>query len=329
VTCKEGVTAEWNNELWGLVNINSNNNSEISCNIDFIYEGTLVDYVKMMANYSDEIVEDDYGNLRYIGKNPNNYVQFNDELWRIIGVMKDIENADGTKEDKVKLVRSKSIDRHVWASDSINNWETSSLQKMLNEGAYYNRTSGDCLSGYNGTIKTCDFSSTGLTEEAKNMISASVWNLGASDSKSKLAREFYSLERGSTVYEGRPTKWIGKVGLIYPSDYGYATSGGSTTNRVTCLNKILYDWGGNRVSDCKNNDWLFKKDQNLWTLTPYFNDSYVFEIYLTGEANYPGYASETPSSFSMYTFPVVYLESEIGIESGSDGSSAKPFVLQK
>ncbi len=62
----------------------------------------------MMSDYSDEIIKD-YSGIRYIGKNPNNYVQFNGELWRIIGVMKDIENADGTKEDKVKLIRSESI----------------------------------------------------------------------------------------------------------------------------------------------------------------------------------------------------------------------------
>lgn len=33
--------------------------------------------------------------------------------------------------------------------------------------------------------------------------------------------------------------WKGLVGLMYPSDYGYATSGGSITNRTTCLNKSL------------------------------------------------------------------------------------------
>lgn len=35
VTCDNGVTAEWNNELWGLVNINSNNQEKISCKVDF------------------------------------------------------------------------------------------------------------------------------------------------------------------------------------------------------------------------------------------------------------------------------------------------------
>ncbi len=167
VICKDGVTAEWNNELWGLVNINSNNNSEISCNIDFTYEGTLVDYVKMMSNYSDEIVEDDFGNLRYIGKNPNNYVQFNNELWRIIGIMKDIENADGSKSDKVKLIRSESIGKYAFDNYSdTNDWSKSELQKVLNEEAYWNRTNGTCPNEYYAH-GSCDFSSTVLQKMPK------------------------------------------------------------------------------------------------------------------------------------------------------------------
>ena len=35
VTCDNSVTADWNNELWGLVNINSNNQEKISCKVDF------------------------------------------------------------------------------------------------------------------------------------------------------------------------------------------------------------------------------------------------------------------------------------------------------
>ncbi len=139
-------------------------------------EITLVKYLKNLE--SEELVEDDFGNLRYIGANPNNYVSFNNELWRIIGVMKDIENPDGTKEDKVKIIRSESIGNYSWSNESNygkNNWSKSALQKVLNEGAYYNRTSGNCPSGANGATTTCDFSNNGLTEEAKSMIDLSVY----------------------------------------------------------------------------------------------------------------------------------------------------------
>ena len=38
------------------------------------------------------------GNIRYYGADPNNYVLFNNELWRIIGVFKNIDNGTGKKK---------------------------------------------------------------------------------------------------------------------------------------------------------------------------------------------------------------------------------------
>ena len=63
------------------------------------------------------------------------------------------------------------------------------------------------------------------------MISESLWSLGGTNSSSKTAKDFYVIERGTSVYEGNASKWIGKVGLMYPSDYGYATSGGLISDR--------------------------------------------------------------------------------------------------
>ena len=297
----------------------------------------LIEYVTNLE--TEEIVEDDYGNLRYIGANPNNYVSFNNELWRIIGVMKDIENPDGSKEDKVKLIRSESIGNYSWdnkpsgtgsstSNSGSNDWNDSTLQKVLNEGVYYNRTSGDCSSGSNGATKPCDFTSNGLTEESKNMISESVWNLGGTasytSSSNGLAKHWYSYERGSKVYAGRPTKWTGNVSLIYPSDFGYATSGGTTTDKETCLNTILYNWDGNGLYDCKNNDWLYLNGRDSeWTLSPYsgFN-TFGFII------NYTGYVSHDVIYTTRAVRPVVYLNSNIKIEEGNNGSSSSPFTLK-
>ncbi len=57
-----------------------------------------------------------------------------------------------------------------------NDWSDSTLQVVLNSGAYYNRINGECPDGMNGATP-CDFSTTGLTEEAKSMIGNAVWNL--------------------------------------------------------------------------------------------------------------------------------------------------------
>ena len=171
-------------------------------------------------------------NLRYIGANPNNYVSFNNELWRIIGVFNNIDNGSGTKETRLKIIRNESIGEYSWdnkasgtgSSDSqygSNDWSDSALQQVLNSGAYYNRTSGECPYGSNGATTTCDFSTTGLTSDAKSMIDNALWNLGGSNTYDDVTTSmFYERERGTEVYSGRPTAWTGKVALMYPSEVG-------------------------------------------------------------------------------------------------------------
>ena len=45
---------------------------------------------------------------RYIGNTPNNYVTFNNELWRIIGVFT-VEDENGNKEERLKIVRNEKL----------------------------------------------------------------------------------------------------------------------------------------------------------------------------------------------------------------------------
>ena len=260
-------------------------------------------------------------NLRYIGANPNNYVYFNCadynnpssstcELWRIIGVFN--ENSHGTSGEKlVKLIRSDSLGNIAWDSANTNNWSTASLQTTLN---------GDYLNG------SGSYASSGIKNDTtENMIANVIWKLGGTanyDSTSNgLASHWYGYERGTTVYSGRPTTWQGKIALMYPSDYGYATSGGSTTNREACLAKELYNWDSSSYSDCKNNDWLFNSTIQ-WTLTPGSSrSSYVFYVRNTG------YVSGRSANRSLGVRPSVYLTSNVGI-SGGDGTMNNPYILK-
>ena len=163
-------------------------------------------------------------NLRYIGTNPNNYVSFNNELWRIIGVFNNIDDGTGNKETRIKIMRSESIGSYSWdnkpnavgSSTSVygsNDWSDSTLQQVLNSGAYWNRTSGECPSGQDGATVSCDFSEIGLTDEAKSMIDDAVWNLGGSTYDGIITSLFYENERGKNVNENFPIDWIGMVGF--------------------------------------------------------------------------------------------------------------------
>ena len=261
-------------------------------------------------------------NLRYIGANPNNYVSFNNELWRIIGVFNNIDDGTGTKETRLKIIRSEPIGEYSWDYDSTgsynNDWTSSQLKDLLNNGAYYNRTTG---SYYNNstTATSVDFTSNGLTEEAKSMISDAKWNLGGSSTYNDVtASMFYERERGKGVYTNRPTEWIGSIGLMYASDYGYATSGGSTADRETCLNTELYSWDD--YDDCFNNDWLYT-GLYQWTLTPYSRDSSgVFLVYGIGHV-----FGDTANRW-IDVFPALYLSSNVKI-SGGEGTESSPYEL--
>ena len=78
-----------------------------------------------LVESGDGLYADEYENGKYTykGANPNNYITFNDEMWRIISV----EN-DGT----IKIMRNESIGNQIWHSENINDWETSDIKTYLN-----------------------------------------------------------------------------------------------------------------------------------------------------------------------------------------------------
>lgn len=161
------------------------------------------------------------------------------------------------------------------------------------------------------------------------MISNTLWYLGGipyydNYFKDKTTSFYYSNERGKTVYNStlspRATSWIGKVGLIYPSDYGYATSGGTITSRSSCLNGDLSNW----ESDCYNNNWLtlmFGFDFATWTISPLTSSpGSTMSIYSPGNI----YTDDNYIQIDVY--PTIYLNSSVQIIDG-DGSSKNPYIL--
>ena len=257
--------------------------------------GTAANCIKDNASLSKEIATDDPdSNARYIGADPNNYVSFNGELWRIIGVFNNIDNGTGNKETRLKIIKDEPYSTGMaWDTGNVNDWTTASLQEELNT-TYLNS----------------------IQSPYKEMIGNAVWNLGGNgiydDATTNM---FYERERGTDIYSG-PTEWTGKMGLMYVSDYGYATNGGNS-GRNTCLEIPLDEWVND---DCTDNDWLFSSSHQ-WTLTP---DSgrpdavyYVFAAGLIVNDN---------TSDDHTVFPALYLTSNVKITVG-DGSESNPFTL--
>ena len=318
VSCDNNATGSWDNDSWGIVLTNMTKRTK--CNIYFETKKPSLNeaITTAMSNNPSMFASDDPGkNVRYIGANPNNYVYFNCsdysnptantcELWRIIGVFNNVTKRDGTKENLVKIIRDESIGNIAWDDNNVNDWSTATLQQNLNSGTYYTTT-----------LKN---------DTTRNAIEEVVWNLGGTGSYTSasngLASHFYGYERGTTVYSGRPTTWTGKIGLMYPSDYGYATSGGTAKDRAACLAKELYNWNSSEFSDCKGNDYLLDTNNVQWTLAPRSSDaSYVFRVYDVGRVYYGN------SNRTYAVRPVLFLKSNIQVDKGT-GEKSNPYTLK-
>ena len=272
---------------------------------------------------------------RYQGKTPNNYITFNgeDNVWRIIGVFEvETPNGDGTytKENKVKIVRD-TIGSVAWNSTlvrtSYNDWAVSTLMRMLNTGPYYNKTSGYtklvCSTGDDTTVSEtaiCNYESNGLTDNAKNQISSTKWYLGnvtmITDAKNTIGT--YQDERSTSVHSENNQTWDGKVALIYPSDYMYASS--------ACYNTEItgYDYGATENA-CNDTDWML--ETNYWTISPGSISHSKTSVVITSVGNVSHDYGEGVSNPHISLRPSVYLDSNVGYKSG-DGSSNNPFVIE-
>ena len=267
-------------------------------------------------------------NIRYYGSDPNNYVRFNNELWRIIGVF----------GNNVKLVRSESLGSLSWDSSAstinsgsgVNEWSQADLQVYLNK-MYYGGTTVTCYGEYRNTTTACPTNR--LDDASKSLIDYHTWNTGApnretlynSTTRSYDTVEFYKAERGTTngkTCSGgsdcndtvtRTTEWIGYVGLPYVTDYAYASSENDCNTKIDQLSTYK----------CKNNNWM-SKNIWYWTLSPGAHSGYstnVWDVYSVD------IVSNDRAGNGLAVFPAIYLKSDILIESGT-GTSSDPYILK-
>ena len=289
------------------------------------------EYITNLLEYDGEGLKIDNTkdqNIRYYGSDPNNYVRFNNELWRIIGVF----------GNNVKLVRKDSLGELSWDSSEssvnngwgVNEWSQSALKNYLN-AMYYGGTSVTCYNGKSKKEVTCP---TGTIEEtSKSLIDYHTWNTGApnfnnlynSTTKSLDTVEFYKAERGtkngkictSGTYCNdtvtRTTEWTGYIALPYVTDWAYASS------EDDCNTKM----DKSSTYKCKNNNWM-QRSTIAWYLSPNARGSDAgFAWYVSGD----GYASYGYATYTYAVVPSIYLKSNVLIESGA-GTSSNPYILK-
>ena len=307
----------------------------------------IVNYITSLYNDEETRIKDGLKkdntsdqNIRYYGSDPNNYVRFNNELWRIIGVF----------GNNVKLVRSESLGKLSWdSSDSainngygVNQWGESTyedgtsypgsdLMQYLNKMYYGGDTTVTCYGGWENKTTTCPTNM--LDETSKSLIDYHTWNTGAIEwGKRTDTLAFYQAERGTTNGKKcssgtycndtvtRKTTWTGYVALPYVTDWAYASS------ESVCETNMQKQDSSNAYI-CKNNNWM-QRSSYTWYLSPHTDGTYADGAWnVSGDGNAYNYIlahSSAPNSFAVA--PSIYLKSNVLIESGN-GTSTDPYEL--
>ena len=290
--------------------------------------------------------ETKYHDYRFRGADPNNYVLFNNDLYRIIGVFD--ENSHGVKDKYlIKLITADQLYAGSWGvynntntsgtySSYKNDWTgnttgvKANANVLLNE-FFYNKTDtsstyGSCSSwtyySSNNNYKTfscSDIIGHGIDSNLRDYIEEVTWYLKGyrytDNSYSK--QNFYLCERGLSIdttncmsaNSGAYTASItSKIGLMYVSDYLYASSYFADIATTTASSSYY-----------GNKNWLYKGTE--WTITPRADANDVTFNVTSRGAIVCGIVT-----YGFGVRPTFYLKSTIGISGGS-GTIDNPYTL--
>ena len=284
-----------------------------------------------LVSSGDGLYVDSYESGRYIyrGQSPNNYVEFNNELWRIIA-----KETDGT----YKIIRDEVLPGTM-TFDSVgyrsyeNNTYCTDLQSRFSCGVY-GKVSGTYQSPdgrMSGTVtedsSIADYLNgeyyNGLTSIARAQIQQHVYYIGPVEIY--LDAENDSLSKN--IAGEKMNTWTGNIGLVNVSDVLKASTNPACTSATDQYNQLM----DSELSTC-NSNYLF----DMPDMTRYWiiNNS-VWEWYSDSEnvwiaAQSGGMAVLRDESAGLVNRisprPVLFLKSSIQFTSGN-GSKTNPFIL--
>jgi len=284
-----------------------------------------------LVSSGDGLYEDSYENGRYIyrGQSPNNYVEFNNELWRIIA-----KETDGT----YKIIRDELLPGTM-AFDSEgyrsyeNNTYCTDLQSNFGCGVY-GKVSGTYQSPdgrFSGTVtedsSIADYLNgeyyNELTSTARAQIQQHVYYIGPVELYDQTGNDSLS----KNIAGEKMNTWTGNIGLVNVSDVLKASTNSACTSATDQYNQQI----DNGISACNSNYLLDLPDKTIyWTInncvsqfTP--NDNLVWiglnAMGMTGLDNF--LANDRGQVFSR---PVLFLKSSTQFTSGN-GTKSQPFQI--
>jgi len=311
INCENGK-GRWLVDEWKLSVEKITGN--VICNVDFISRSNndkLIDEVESKAttvSLTNNSGTTETSN-RYTGKTPDNWIWFNNEMWRIIGSIPVCLNSScSSKENLIKIIRSESIGGLAFDgvySDYTTVWGNNTLYDLLNNYYYGEKdaTGASPCYGHSTYYGVCNYTQNGISNSATDyygkMIKSVYWNIGtAENGVSNPINNSYGLETAtiSTV--------SGKIGLMNASDYGYGS--GQTTVALNSLSS----YGGS--------NWLYSQGFE-WTISP-TNGYILMRVTSNGDI------TQTSANSGYAVRPVAYLDQSVYIISG-DGTEENPYQI--
>ena len=288
----------------------------------------------------DGLYEDQYETGRYIyrGSEPNNYIQFNNELWRIVA-----KETDGT----YKIIRDELLPQNEGytfmaydeAYHRLTENNTYCTKPYLGCGVYaaVSGTFQTPNGNYSGTV-TEDSSIKEylnntyyptLNEIAKTQVQSHTFNIGSVQWLNQSGND--SIEKniaGEKMY-----KWTGNVGLINVSDLLKASTNAACTSATDEFNAVIQD-----VPEGTCGSYLTYFDTineelggiGYWTINAFSAESEDDSDYAWGAAFlqvagfFGGGSADIDDRYGAR--PVLYLKSDIELTSGT-GTELDPFVI--
>lgn len=270
-----------------------------------------------------------------------NYIWFNNEMWRIVGIVdgnvkivKDMPittasapttytNIAGTtfniKKESGHYANNKyaAIYWNNVKTTQYNDWTTAGLMYYANEnniGSYYNTINAT----YKNMIQESTYYLSNVTGNSGIGTASTVYNEErATAVECGASVTSYSHNNSCNIWNGNQSTWTGKIALLYPSDFGYASS---SSNWSTNISSYYNDSTNPVVSD----NWLLNNDAFYnWFLSP---SSLIpdYVVYWGGFGSV--YSINTTGNFSLAWRPVLNLKSDALAYSG-DGSYNDPYKL--
>ncbi len=292
--------------------------------------GTSFDTI-FVANNNDLF---NHNGIRYEGANPNNYICLDNNttgscsnknlLFRIIGLFEEELTGssimNNSRSKLLKIISTTNYGTSRWAASSLssndynlNNWEQSDIATTLNNN-------------YIGNLfNISEFHSKFANQ--RNGLAQAKWHLGGANSSTYnweqvTAADMYAIERNtSAVYSSNPSYSFGYVGLMYPSDYGYAAKG--------CQSTKLSELHNNQT--CLDNNWLYQSQLDTfnnildeWLISPSSANANNVSIIRKGYVQASGIDSTDEYNYR----PVFYLDSKELSIAGGEGTSTNPYHIR-